>query len=273
MRPVARPPRSRNREADELQARACKQRASCEQAARRMPTSSMARHQWAAKLAKRPTIGCRPQPEGAGGIRKPTDNRRAHKGSLLRYRDAERRDGAQTPSRLRFGRGRGHSVWEGRRRFAYGRGSGSVGAPAFVQEHGSGSTPAFFVCARKRNVRTRGCRSAPAVSCKWHETELSGGGSRYIGEAENGRKLNLPSLDPLDSMLSDSESSISCPKSSHEQVEKLGKFEILSKIRARLFRDSESSKSCPPPDEKSQRRAFGAFLAGPSSRSALRGIG
>lgn len=271
MRPVARPPRSHNREAGELQARACKQRASCElqvrvskqrascgQAARRMPTSSMPRHQWAAKLAKRPTIGCRPQPEGAGGIRKPTDSGRAHKGGLLRYRDAERRDGAQIPSRLRF---------------AYGRGCARAGAPAFVQEHGSGSTPAFFVCARKRNVRTRGCRSAPAVSCKWHETELSGGGSRYIGEAENGRKLNLPSLDPLDSILSDSESSISCPKSSHEQVEKLGKFEILSKIRARLFRDSESSKSCPPPDEKSQRRAFGAFLAGPSSRSALRGIG
>lgn len=159
-----------------------------------MPASSMPRHQWAAKLAKRPTIGCRPQPEGAGGTRKPTDNRRAHKGGLLRYRDAERRDGAQTPSRLRF-------------------------------EQGSGSTPAFFVCARKRNVRTRGCRSAPAVSCKWHETELSGG--RYIGEAENGRKLNFPSLDPLDSMLSDSESSISCPKNSHEQVENLGKFEIV----------------------------------------------
>ena len=253
MRLVARPPRSHNREAGELQARACKQRASCElqvrvskqrascgQAARRMPTSSMPRHQWAAKLAKRPTIGCRPQPEGAGGIRKPTDSGRAHKGGLLRYRDAERRDGAQIPSRLRFG-------------------------------SGSGSTPAFFVCARKRNVRTRGCRSAPAVSCKWHETELSGG--RYIGEAENGRKLNLPSLDPLDSMLVDSESSISCPKSSHEQVEKLGKFEIVPKIRARLFGDSGSSKSCPPPDEKSQRRAFGAFLAEPSSRSALRGIG
>lgn len=175
-----------------------------------MPTSSMARHQWAAKLAKRPTIGCRPQPEGAGGIRKPTDSGRAHKGSLLRYRDAERRDGAQTPSRLRFERGRG-----------------SGNAPAFAQEHGSGSgsTPAFFVCARKRNVRTRGRRRAPAVSCKWHETELSGG--RYIGEAENGRKLNFPSLDPLDSMLSDSESSISCPKSSHEQVEKLGKSEIV----------------------------------------------
>ena len=195
-----------------------------------MPTSSMARHQWAAKLAKRPTIGCRPQPEDAGGIRKPTDSGRAHKGSLLRYRDAERRDGAQTPSSLRFGRGRGS---------------------------GSGSTPAFFVCARERNVRTRGRRSAPAVSRKWHETELSGG--RYIGEAENGRKLNFPSLDPLDSMLSDSESSISCPKSSHEQVEKLGKFEIVPKIRARLFGDSESPKSCPPPDEKSQRRAFGAF--------------
>lgn len=128
-----------------------------------------------------------------------------------------------------------------------------------------------FVCARKRNVRTRGRRSAPAVSCKWHKTELSGG--RYIGEAENGRKLNYPSLDPLDSMLSDSDSSISCPKSSHEQVEKLGKFEIVPKTRARLFGDSESPKSCPPPDEKSQRRAFGAFLAGPSSRSALRGIG
>lgn len=238
-----------------------------------MPTSSMARHQWAAKLAKRPTIGCRPQPEGVDGTRKPTDSRCAHKGSLLRYRDAERRDGAQTPSRLRFGRGRGHSVWEGRRRFAYGRGCARAGAPAFVQEHGSGSgsTPAFFVCARKRNVRTRGCRSAPAVSCKWHEIELSGG--RYIGEAENGRKLNFPSLDPLDSMLLDSESSISCPKSSHEQVERFGKFEILSKIRARLFGDSESPKSCPPPDEKNQRRAFGAFLAGPSSRSALRGIG
>lgn len=220
-----------------------------------MPTSSMARHQRAAKLAKRPTIGCRPQPEGAGGIRKPTDNRRAHKGSLLRYRDAERRDGAQTPSRLRFGRG--SSVREGRRRFACGRGCAGAGAPAFVQERGSGSTPAFFVCARKRNVRTRGCRSAPAVSCKWHETELSGG--RYIGEAENGRKLNFPSLDPLDSMLSDSESSISCPKSSHEQVEKLGKFKIVPKIRAQLFGDSESPKSRPPPDEKSQRRAFGAF--------------
>ena len=125
-------------EAGALQARACKQRASCEQAARRMPTSSMARHQWAAKLAKRPTIGCRPQPEGAGGIRKPTDSRRAHKGSLLRYRDAERRDGAQTPSRLRFEQGRGHSVWEGRRRFACGRGCARAGAPAFVQEHGSG---------------------------------------------------------------------------------------------------------------------------------------
>lgn len=222
-----------------------------------MPTSSMARHQWAAKLAKRPTIGCRPQPEGAGGIRKPTDSGRAHKGGLLRYRDAERRDGAQTPSRLRFGRG--SSVWEGRRRFACGRGCARAGAPA------------FFVCARKRNVRTRWCRSVPAVSCKWHEIELSGG--RYIGEAENGRKLNFPSLDPLDSMLSDSESSISCPKSSHEQVKRFGKFEILSKIRARLFGDSESPKSCPPPDEKSQRRAFGAFLAGPSSRSALRGIG
>ena len=238
-----------------------------------MPTSSMARHQWAAKLAKRPTIGCRPQPEGVDGTRKPPDSRCAHKGSLLRNRDADRRDWAQTPSRLRFGRGRGHSVWEGRRRFAYGRGCARAGAPAFVQEHGSGSgsTPAFFVCARKRNVRTRGCRSAPAVSCKWHEIELSGG--RYIGEAENGRKLNFPSLDPLDSMLLDSESSISCPKSSHEQVERFGKFEILSKIRARLFGDSESPKSCPPPDEKNQRRAFGAFLAGPSSRSALRGIG
>ena len=256
MRPVARPPRSRNREAGELQARACKQRASCEQAARRMPTSSMPRHQWAAKLAKRPTIGCRPQPEGAGGIRKPTDSGRAHKGSLLRYRDAERRDGAQTPSRLRFGRGRGHSVWEGRRRFACGRGCARAGAPAFVQEHGSGSgsTPVFFVCARKRNVRTRGCRSAPAVSCKWHETELSGG--RYIGEAENGRKLNFPSLDPLDSMLSDSESSISCPKSSHEQVKKLGKFEIVPKIRARLFGDSESPKSCQPQTAKPAARLW-----------------
>lgn len=151
------------------------------------------------------------------------------------------------------------------------RESGSAGVCARVRERVRGSTPAFFVCARKRNVRTRGRRNAPAVSCKWHETGLSGG--RYIGEAENGRKLNFPSLDPLDSMLSDSESSISCPKSSHEQVEKLGKFEIVPKIRARLFGDSESPKSCPPPDEKSQRRAFGAFLAGPSSRSALRGIG
>ena len=221
-----------------------------------MPSGSMARHQWAAKLTKRPTIECRPQPEGAGGIRKPTDSGRAHKGSLLRYRDAERRDGAQTPSRLRFEQGHG---------------SGSAGVCARARERERGSTPAFFVCARKRNVRTRGCRSAPAVSRKWHETELSGG--RYIGEAENGRKLNFPSLDPLDSMLSDSESSISCPKSSHEQVEKLGKFEIVPKIRARLFGDSESPKSCPPPDEKSQRRAFGAFLAGPRSHSALRGIG
>ena len=154
-----------------------------------------------------------------------------------------------------------------------GRGTNPV-PPSFcarARERERGSTPAFFVCARKRNVRTRGCRSAPAVSRKWHETELSGG--RYIGEAENGRKLNFPSLDPLDSMLSDSESSISCPKSSHEQVEKLGKFEIVPKIRARLFGDSESPKSCPPPDEKSQRRAFGAFLAGPRSHSALRGIG
>ena len=227
-----------------------------------MPTSSMARHQWAAKLAKRPTIGCRPQPEGAGGIRKPTDSGRAHKGSLLRYRDAERRDGAQTPSRLRFERGRG-----------------SGNAPSFAQEHGSGSgsTPAFFVCARKRNVRTRGRRRAPAVSCKWHETELSGG--RYIGEAENGRKLNFPSLDPLDSMLSDSESSISCPKSSHEQVEKLGKFETVPKIRARLFGDSESPKSCQPQTEKpaARLRRFLGWAEIPldptGNRATLRGIG
>lgn len=131
-------------EAGALQARARKQRASCEQAARQMPTNSMARHQWAAKLAKRPTIGCRPQPEGAGGIQKPTDSGRAHKGSLLRYRDAERRDGAQTPSRLRFGRGRGHSVWEGRRRFAYGRGcAGAQRENARVRECAD-------VCARAR---------------------------------------------------------------------------------------------------------------------------
>ena len=220
--------------------------ASCEQAARRMPTSSMARHQWAAKLAKRPTIGCRPQPEGVDGTRKPTGSGRAHKGSLLRYRDAERRDGAQTPSRLRFG-------------------------------SGSGSTPAFFVCARKRNVRTRGRRRAPAVSCKWHETELSGG--RYIGEAENGRKLNFPSLNPLDSMLSDSESSISCPKSSHEQVEKLGKFEIVPKIRARLFGDSESPKSCQPQTAKPAARLWRFLgwaelsLDPTGNRATLRGIG
>lgn len=227
-----------------------------------MPTSSMACHQWAAKLAKRPTIGCRPQPEDAGGIQKPTDSGRAHKGSLLRYRDAERRDGAQTPSRLRFEQGRG---------------SGSAGVCARARERERGSTPAFFVCARKRNVRTRGCRSAPAVSRKWHETELSGG--RYIGEAENGRKLNFPSLDPLDSMLSDSESSISCPKSSHEQVEKLGKFEIVPKIRARLFGDSESPKSCQPQTEKPAarlRRFLGwtELSLGPTgNRVTLRGIG
>ena len=220
-----------------------------------MPTSSMARHQRAAKLAKRPTIGCRPQPEDADGIRKPTDSGRAHKGSLLRYRDAERWDGAQTPSHLRFAQGRGSGSAGAQRENA--RVRECAGVCARARERERGSTPAFFACARKRNVRTRGCRSAPAVSCKWHETELSGG--RYIGEAENGRKLNFPSLDPLDSMLSDSESSISCPKSSHEQVERFGKFEIVPKIRARLFGDSESPKSCPPPDEKSQRRAFGAF--------------
>lgn len=137
------------------------------------------------------------------------------------------------------------------------RTQGCGNAPAFVQEHGSGSgsTPAFFACARKRNARTRGRRSAPAVSRKWHETELSG--ARYIGEAENGRKLNFPSLDPLDSRLSDSESSISCPKSSHEQVKRFGKFEIVPKIRARLFGDSESPKSCHP----QTRKASGAPLA------------
>ena len=135
------------------------------------------------------------------------------------------------------------------------RGSGNAGVCARAREQERGSTPAFFVCARKRNVRTRGRRSAPAISCKWHEIELSGG--RYIGEAENGRKLNFPSLDPLDSMLSDSDSSISCPKSSHEQVKRFGKFKIVPKIRARLFGDSESSKSCPPPDEE----ASGAPLA------------
>lgn len=70
---------------------------------------------------------------------------------------------------------------------------------------------------------------------------------RYIGEAENGRKLNFPSLDPLDSMLSDSESSISCPKSSHEQVEKLGKFEIAPTP------DGEASGA---PLALSARRAF-----------------
>lgn len=142
------------------------------------------------------------------------------------------------------------------------RGSGSAGVCARARERERGSTPAFFVCARKRNARTRGRRSAPAVSCKWHETELSGG--RYIGEAENGRKLNFPGLDPLDSMLSDSESTTSCPKSSHEQVEKLGKFEIVPKIRARLFGDSVSPKSCQPQTRKasgtplalSARRAF-----------------
>ena len=183
-----------------------------------MPTSSMARHQWAAKLAKRPTIGCRPQPEGAGTV--------CGRGAGVLRAGA----GARERERRRLRK--------------------STGARA--REH-----TGVFICARKRNVRTRGCRSAPAVSRKWHEIELSGG--RYIGEAENGKKLNFPSLDPLDSMLSDSESSISCPKSSHEQVEKLGKFEIVPKIRARLFGDSESPKSCPPPDEKSQQRAFGAF--------------
>ena len=154
------------------------------------------------------------------------------------------------------------------------------GAPAFcvrARERERGSTPAFFVCARKRNVRTRGRRSAPAVSCKWHETELSGG--RYIGEAENGRKLNFPSLDPLDSMLSDSESSISCPKSSHEQVKRFGKSEIVPKIRARLFGDSESPKSCQPQTAKPAARLW-RFLgwAEPSldptgNRATLRGIG
>lgn len=90
---------------------------------------------------------------------------------------------------------------------------------------------------------------------------------RYIGEAENGRKLNFPSLDPLDSMLSDSESSISCPKSSHEQVEKLGKFEIVPKIRARLFGDSESPKSRQPQTGKPAARLW-RFLLGVLSLSA-----
>lgn len=155
MRPVARPPRSHNREAGELQARACKQRASCElqvrvskqrascgQAARRMPTSSMPRHQWAAKLAKRPTIGCRPQPEGAGGIRKPTDSGRAHKGGLLRYRDAERRDGAQIPSRLRFGRGHG---------------SGSAGVCARAREREHTGVFRMRTEAQRENARVSEC--------------------------------------------------------------------------------------------------------------------
>ena len=186
--------------------------------------------------------------------RKPTDSGRAHKGGLLRYRDAERRDGAQIPSRLRFGRGHG---------------SGSAGVCARAREREHTGVFRMRTEAQRENARVSECAGG-FVQMARNRTFRGG---RYIGEAENGRKLNLPSLDPLDSMLSDSESSISCPKSSHEKVEKLGKFEILSKIRARLFRDSESSKSCPPPDEKSQRRAFGAFLAGPSSRSDLRGIG
>ena len=131
-------------EAGALQARACKQRASCGQAARRMPTSSMARHQWAAKLAKRPTIGCRPQPEGVDGTRKPTGSGHAHKGSLLRYRDAERRDGAQTPSRLRFGRGRG---------------SGSAGVCARAREREREHTGVFRMRteAQRENARASEC--------------------------------------------------------------------------------------------------------------------
>lgn len=43
----------------------------------------------------------------------------------------------------------------------------------------------------------------------------------------------------------------------HEQVEKLGKFKIVPKIRARLFGDSESPKSCQP----QTRKASGAPLA------------
>lgn len=150
------------------------------------------------------------------------------------------------------------------------RESGSAGVRARAREREHTGVFRMRTEAQRENARVSECAGGFVQMAR---NRTFRGGSRYIGEAENGRKLNLPSLDPLDSILSDSESSISCPKSSHEQVEKLGKFEILSKIRARLFRDSESSKSCPPPDEKSQRRAFGAFLAGPSSRSALRGIG
>ena len=151
-------------------------------------------------------------------------------------------------------------------------------APAFAQEHGSGEHTGVFRMrteAQRENARVSEMRRR--VSCKWHETELSGG--RYIGEAENGRKLSFPSLDPLDSMLSDSESSISCPKSSHEQVEKLGKFKIVPKIRTRLFGDSESPKSCQPQTAKPAARLW-RFLGwaelslGPTvNRATLRGIG
>ena len=210
--------------------------------------------------------------------------RRGRHPKTNRQRARPQRQPVEISGRRKAGRGTNPvppSFWERARAQCVG------GAPAFcvrarVRESGSAGVRAR---AREREhtgvfrMRTEAQRENARVSeCAGGFVQMARnrtfrGGSRYIGEAENGRKLNLPSLDPLDSMLSDSESSISCPKSSHEQVEKLGKFEILSKIRARLFRDSESSKSCPPPDEKSQRRAFGAFLAGPSSRSALRGIG
>ena len=53
----------------------------------------------------------------------------------------------------------------------------------------------------------------------------------------------------------------------HEQVEKLGKFKIVPKIRARLFGDSESPKSCQPQTGKPAARLW-RFLLGVLSLSA-----